>query len=163
MLDDPNTVLRDAIAGQNIVSTTVIIISTKPAAPLFGGGTDNIAFLLGDSAAAKPNAQATQMTAIFWIETVEHTLHIPIFKPGQPPLMLSANPSKPGVPVARFTATPPTEITAPRTIKFQTKQIQYTQTVMLNFKGLTWPHVSVATLVPAHPIALPPAVWNQAS
>lgn len=162
MLDDPNTVLRDAIAGQSIVSTTVIIISTKPATPLFGGGTGNIAFLLGDAVAQKPNAQALQMSAIFWIETVEHTLQIPIFKLGQEPLMLSADAPKADVPVARFIAAPPTEITAPRTIKFRTKQIQYTQTVMLNFKGLTWPHVSVATLVPAHPIAIPPSAWNQA-
>ena len=160
MLDDPNTVLRNAIAGQNIVSTTVITISTKPATPLFGGGTENIAFLLGDAETQKPNAQALQMTAIFWIETVEHTLNIPIFKPGQGPLMLSAAAPKLGGPVARFVATPPTEITAPRTIKFQSKQIQYTQTVMLNFKGLTWPHVSVATLVPAHPIQIPPTAWN---
>ena len=160
MLDDPNTVLRDAIAGQNIVSTNVIVISTKPAAPLFGGGTDNIAFLLGDDEARKPNAQAVQMTAIFWIETVEHTLQIPVFRRGQEPLMLSADASKAGGPVPRFLAAPPMEITAPRTIKFHTKQIQYTQTVMLNFKGLTWPHVSVATLVPAHPIVIPPSAWN---
>lgn len=160
VLDDPNSLLRDAIAGQNIVSTTVITISTQPAAPLFGGGTDNIAFLLGDTQAQKPNAQAVQMTAIFWIETVEHTLQIPIFKPGQAPLVLSADASMPGRPVARFLVTPPAEIKTPRTIKFHTKQIQYTQTVMLNFKGLTWPHVSVATLVPAHPIAVPPSAWN---
>jgi hypothetical protein len=25
-------------------------------------------------------------------------------------------------------------------------QLQYTQTVLLNFNGLSWPHVSVATL-----------------
>ena len=25
-------------------------------------------------------------------------------------------------------------------------QLQYTQTVLLNFRGLSWPHVSVATL-----------------
>ena len=25
-------------------------------------------------------------------------------------------------------------------------QLQYTQTVLLNFKGLSWPHVTVATL-----------------
>jgi hypothetical protein len=36
-----------------------------------------------------------------------------------------------------------------------TTQIQYTQKVMLNFFGLTWPHVSVATLVPADPIMIP--------
>jgi hypothetical protein len=161
MLDDPNTVLRDAIVGQNIISTNVIIISTQPATPLFGGGTDNIAFLLGDAAAQKPNAQALQMSAIFWIETVEHTLQIPIFKPGQAPLALSSDTSQGARPVVKFLVMPPTEITAPRTIKFHTKQIQYTQTVMLNFKGLTWPHISVATLVPAHPVVVPASAWSQ--
>jgi hypothetical protein len=29
--------------------------------------------------------------------------------------------------------------------------------VFLNFAGLTWPHVSVATLVPSQPVAVP---WN---
>jgi hypothetical protein len=27
--------------------------------------------------------------------------------------------------------------------------------VILNFKGLSWPHVSVATLTPANPIPIP--------
>jgi len=38
MLTDPNSVLRDHIAGQTITSTTAISISTSPAVPLFGGG-----------------------------------------------------------------------------------------------------------------------------
>ena len=29
-------------------------------------------------------------------------------------------------------------------------QLQYTQTVLLNFNGLSWPHVSVATLRKLH-------------
>ncbi|MBO0800933.1 MAG: hypothetical protein J2P31_19110 [Blastocatellia bacterium] len=102
MVDNPNSVLTDAIKGQKITKTTVLSISTSPAAPLVGGGTDNIAFLQGT--AAGPNADAALMTAIFWIETVED--------PGRPPFL----------------------------------QLQYTQTVLLNFNGLSWPHVSVATL-----------------
>jgi hypothetical protein len=39
-------------------------------------------------------------------------------------------------------------------------QIQYTQTVLLNFAGLTWPHVSVNTLVPADDIIVPASVWK---
>ncbi len=31
----------------------------------------------------------------------------------------------------------------------ETLQLQYTQTVLLNFSGLSWPHVTVATLTPA--------------
>jgi hypothetical protein len=36
-----------------------------------------------------------------------------------------------------------------------TTQIQYTQKVLLNFNGRSWPHVSVASLVPADPIPTP--------
>jgi hypothetical protein len=46
MLDDPNSFLRKHIALQTITSTTVSSVSTAPASPLFGGGTDNVAFLL---------------------------------------------------------------------------------------------------------------------
>ncbi len=53
---------------------------------------------------------------------------------------------------AVFLVKPPTEITAPKTITVSYTQIQYSQTVFLNFNGLTWPHVSVATLVAESPI-----------
>jgi hypothetical protein len=110
MVNNPNSVLTAAIAGQTITQTTVLIISTTapaapppPTAPNVGGGTDNIAFLQGGPGG--PNAQAAQMTATFWIEQVAATAHEPGFL-----------------------------------------QLQYTQTVLLNFNGLSWPHVSVATL-----------------
>ncbi|MGO9217623.1 MAG: hypothetical protein ACLP5E_07630 [Streptosporangiaceae bacterium] len=54
ILDNPNIILKNRANAQNITSTTVIQISTNPADPLFGGGTDNIAFLLGDK---KPPAR----------------------------------------------------------------------------------------------------------
>jgi hypothetical protein len=62
---------------------------------------------------------------------------------------------KPTFPVPEFLVSPPGAITAPRTIKATATQIQYAQKVFLNFNGLTWPHVSVATLVPAEPVAVP--------
>ena len=115
MVDNPNSVLTDAIKGQNITKTTVLMIDTTPAAPIVaGGGTDNIAFLKGTAPDdTKANADAAEMSAIFWIETVE--------EPGKPPFL----------------------------------QLQYTQTVLLNFNTLSWPHVSVATLrkVSEHPAA----------
>jgi hypothetical protein len=43
-------------------------------------------------------------------------------------------------------------ITRETTVEVSYVQIQYTQTVLLNFNGLSWPHVSVATLVPAEPV-----------
>ncbi|MGO8855491.1 MAG: heme-binding protein [Steroidobacteraceae bacterium] len=160
MLDDPNSFLRNHISAQKIIATTVISVATNPQAPLFGGGTDNIAFLLGDSAATTPNAQTLQMAATFWIETVEQRILVPIFKPGQPPLRIKGDVTVPGQPVPTFIVRPPIEITVPRPITFTFTQIQYSQVVMLNFNGLTWPHVSVATLLPAGGIAVPPSAWT---
>lgn len=168
MLDDPNSVLRSIINSQKILSTIQISISTNPAAPLFGGGADNIAFLQGDPIANLPtgvtqvpgaNAQTVVMAATFWIETVEHIITIPIFKPGQPPLLIPGEVKVPGQPVPTFSVRPPIEITVPRQITFTSTQIQYSQLVLLNFNGLTWPHVSVATLVPADLVTIPPIPW----
>ncbi len=97
---NPNLALLEAIRGQTIAHTVVLIIST--AAPLngsgqLGGGIVNMPFDIR-------NANATRLDAIFWIETVKQ---------------------------ADGTT-------------FQ--QLQYTQTVILNFLGINWPHISVATL-----------------
>ena len=159
ILEDPNTVLRNAIATQNVTSTTTIQISTKPAAPLFGGGTDNIAFLLGDPAATTPNADTTQMSATFWIETVQYEIEVPVMPYGTPPRRIPAPTGEAGQPVPVFLVDPPYEITVPRSITVTTTQIQYSQRVLLVFAGLVWPHVSVATLVPADPIPIPPSAW----
>jgi hypothetical protein len=90
---NPNLALTDAIAGQNIVKTVVLVISTAN-----NGGILNIPFVTR-------NANATKLDAIFWIETIK-----------QPD-------------------------------NSETLQLQYTQTVILNFLGIDWPHISVATLV----------------
>ena len=145
MLDDPNTLLRNHIAAQNVISTTTISISTQTSAPLTGGGTDNIAFLTG-TAAAGPNAQAVHMDATFWIETVQFSIQVPVFEQGQP--------------VPEFLVNPPIPIKTPRTIKVNATQIQYSQHVVLNFAGLSWPHVSVATLVPNAPVQIPASAWT---
>jgi hypothetical protein len=92
-IKDPTEVLRAQIKGQNIVSTVVIGIST--AAP---GNIVNIPFI-------QQNANAAQVDAIFWIETVKN--------PDGETFM----------------------------------QLQYVQRVILNFIGINWPHISVATLV----------------
>ena len=55
---------------------------------------------------------------------------------------------------------PPVAITTPTTIKASATQLQYAQQVVLNFNGLTWPHVSVATLVPASPVPVPAAAFS---
>ena len=160
MLTDPTTLLRNHIAAQDITETAVITISTEPAAPLFGGGTDNIAFLLGNEKATAPNAQTLRMEATFWIETVEFSIEVPVFTPGQPPLTIAAEAGAAGEPVPEFLVSPPTAITTPTTIKASATQIQYAQQVFLNFNGLTWPHVSVATLVPASPVPVPASAFS---
>ena len=80
-LRNPNLILQQAIAGQTITKTTVIQIASDTRllgngpvpAPDVGGGTDNIAFLLGNPAddgkgGGKPNANAPVVTATFWVE-----------------------------------------------------------------------------------------------
>jgi hypothetical protein len=162
MLDDPNSLLRDHISKQNIINNTAIFISTAPPPPvgLFGGGTDNIAFLLGQADAAAPNAQSTQMTAVFWIETVEEVIKVGPFKVGDSPILRKATPSIAGQRVATFSAIPPHDLDKEIEIRVRFTQIQYTQTVLLFFAGLIWPHVSVNTLVPADDIVVPPSVWE---
>lgn len=164
-ITDPNSVLRDAIAGQTIKSTTTITITTAstsnppPTTPPFGGGTDNIAFLQGDAAGNNANANAIQMTATFWIEEVEHHIVIPVLPAGTLPVQL--RPKNPGPHSPVFILPPPPKpITKEVVITLRSTQIQYSQTVMLNFGPLTWPHVSVATLRPKHPLNVPPSVWE---
>jgi hypothetical protein len=100
------------------------------------------------------------MKATFWINTVEFKIIIPIFEPHDLPLHLKPESKHPSLPVPTFTGTPPKGFPAGHVIKVHATQIQYSQTVMLNFNGLTWPHVSVATLVPAAPIPIPPSAWK---
>jgi hypothetical protein len=157
ILDDPNTILRNAIADQTILSTTELGVATTPQSPLFGGGTDNIAFLLGDQAAIQPNSQSLSMGCAFWIETVQHVITVPAWTPGQPPLAIPAPTASGPAPV--FLVTPPTAVTQPRPLKVTSTQIQYSQTVILNFNGITWPHISLGTLVPNALIPVPASQW----
>jgi hypothetical protein len=163
LLDNPNSLLSSHISKQNITNTTVIFISTAPPPPpqvlAFGGGVDNIAFLLGQAAATKPNAQALQMLAIFWIETVQEIITVGPLQAGQP-FAVKGKPSVAGQRVATFSGTAPFDVNMPRPITVPFTQIQYTQTVLLNFAGLTWPHVSVNTLVPADDIIVPHSLWK---
>ncbi len=160
MLDNPVSLLSRHLTGLNVTSNTAITVSTRPTPPLFGGGNNNMAFLMGDAKATAPNAQAVTMEATFWVETVEYTIRVPVHALGQPPLTIAAEGGTGGAPVPSFLVNPPVAITAPRTIKATATQIQYAQKVFLNFNGLTWPHVSVATLVPAAPVAVPASAFN---
>jgi hypothetical protein len=157
ILTDPNTVLRNATAHQKILSTTALGVATNPSSPLFGGGNDNIAFLLGDDTVSRPNSQSVEMSSFYWIETVQHVITVPAWTPGQPPLTIPADTS--GGPPAVFSVHPPTAITRPREITVTSTQIQFSQKVILNFNGILWPHISVATLAPSFPIPIPASLW----
>jgi hypothetical protein len=100
------------------------------------------------------------MNATFWIETVQFTIEVPVFQLGQPPLVIPASTGAAGQPVPDFLVSPPVSITAPRSITVTAPQIQYSQHVLLNFNGLSWPHVSVATLVPASPVPVPASAFG---
>ncbi len=82
ILSNPNKLLQDAIVGQNITQTTVLIIASDPtlmpppggpvpAHATAGGGIANIGFLSGGIATGS-NANVLATTAIFWIETVKN-------------------------------------------------------------------------------------------
>jgi len=101
MLNNPNSVLTGNKA--NVTTTTRLHVSTTPGDGFVGGGTSNMAFLVG--AKDGPNADATHVVATFWLQTLAGD-------------------------------------TAP-------KRLQYSQTVLLNFNGLSWPHITVATLTKA--------------
>jgi hypothetical protein len=111
VINDPTRLLQAAIKDQfiqsmvvlNIATTASLNVTTGPVpVPLGAGGIENMPFLV-------TNANAAQVFATFWIETIR-------------------------LPIGRF------------------MQLQYVQTVMLNFPilgtstNLSWPHVSVATL-----------------
>ena len=177
MLDNPNVVLQNEIASQDIQSFVTLIVTTDsagtlptpppnptnppappvPTAPGFAGGAAEIAFLTGDNhmPPQKPNAQAFKMKAVFWIETVLETIVVPVCPANGLPITVQAAPRQGSSLRPTFTLTPQKDITAPKKIVVPFIQIQYSQTVFLNFNTLTWPHVSVATLIPADPIVVP--------
>jgi hypothetical protein len=127
-VNDPNQVLRDAIAGQTILGTITINLSTTGA----GSGALNIPFLGTPNAtqATDPtnaNAFVLQSQATFWIEWVRINNNGPVATPpkGLDPRILGIEPFWPE----------PTFL-----------QLQYSQVSILVFNNVLWPHVNVATL-----------------
>jgi hypothetical protein len=176
MLDNPNSVLTDRLDQQTITETTTLFVTTNPppsvppfgappaAVPNIGGGTDNVAFLQGDNDAAGnhpgANANAIAMSSIFWIETVQEEIKIPVCKQGEE---FEAQGGGPGDLSVTFYGTAPCDIDDECPITVTYNQIQYSQLVILNFSGLGWPHASVATLVPAERIQLDQAAVEAAA
>lgn len=145
-VNDPNSVLRDAIAGQDILGFIEINLS----APGVGQGIENIPFLgtpnLEYSAAiaaanptdqvdtdptvatSTPNAFVYSAQATFWVEFVKIPFMVPpVMSPG-------SDGSKILHKVEPFFDQP------------NFLQLQYSQLVILVFNNILWPHVTVATM-----------------
>jgi hypothetical protein len=128
-INDPNSVLKNAIADQDILGTITINLSTTGV----GSGLENIPFLgiANPAQASNPtgpaNAFVSQASATFWIEWVRI--------PGG----ISPKPPTPAVP-------DPIKAIEPYWPAPTFLQLQYFQVSILIFNGVLWPHVNVATL-----------------
>ena len=89
---------------------------------------------------------------MFWIELVQAQIEIGPLNAGGSQTVSPVVPA--GAPAPAFTVTSASAITDKQSITVTYTQIQYSQNVSLNFATLTWPHVSVATLVPFAEIAV---------
>lgn len=89
------------------------------------------------------NAHATQMSATFWIETVKTNITA---APGQRAAQQIQVKGPGGIPGPTFVVAPTINHSSPVNLTVSWTQVQYSQLVLLNFNGLSWPHVSVATL-----------------
>ncbi|KAF0331177.1 hypothetical protein GQ607_001485 [Colletotrichum asianum] len=128
MIDNPNSILSKANKGKTITNTTTFTVSTDSQA---GGGTRNIGFLVSGKA---PGTAKVELKP--WKPTAQKPFRT--FSP-------AAHSRHDGIP----TFVVRDEIKTARTVTVEYTQIQYSQTVMLNFATLSWPHVSVATLAPS--------------
>jgi hypothetical protein len=157
ILDNPNLVLEIANEGKHIIDHTTFTVMTEPPANEFGGGTSNIGFLVGadkgsvfEASAARQsgNANAVTVTAQYWISTVRAEIKIAPCKKAEykkiSPIT-RPNDSRDAVPTVLIDE----DITSTKTLTFEYNQIQYSQVVNLDFNGLRWPHITVATLAPS--------------
>ncbi|KAH7174413.1 uncharacterized protein B0J16DRAFT_274701 [Fusarium flagelliforme] len=156
ILNDPNTILRQANKGKNIVQNSMFTVSTNAPAGKFGGGTSNIGFNIGADAGQKRdakkadkngNANAVDVTAQYWVSKIHAEVELdPGMRVGQ---TVSPAAKGPRDAVPEFYIDKDVKIPAERkTVTVAYSQIQYSQMVFLDFNGVKWPHVSVATLAP---------------
>ncbi|KAF4993951.1 hypothetical protein FDECE_13264 [Fusarium decemcellulare] len=160
ILDNPNLVLRNANQGKEIIENTTFTVSTDPkAAAGLGGGTSNIGFLIGSdlpngkSSGNQPaNANAVRVTATYWISTVRTQIRLDpslsVCDNEKAPKTVSPEASNPRDAVPKFIVD--VKVTKEQTVPVEYTQIQYSQEVALDFNGLGWPHVTVATLAPTN-------------
>ncbi|KAH7009432.1 uncharacterized protein B0I36DRAFT_257663 [Microdochium trichocladiopsis] len=160
IIQNPNLVLQNAIDTSNLdikETITFKVTTGNSNSELNAGGTANIAFLAGPQTpfGDDPNAHTEFMTSTFYIERIEYDVVVDKMEEGETQVLLASFPPGARAPTPKFAITaPPGGVTERKTIRVPGIQIQYSQTVNLNFGPgaiLTWPHVSVATLVPTDP------------
>ncbi|KAH7174679.1 uncharacterized protein B0J16DRAFT_183707 [Fusarium flagelliforme] len=155
ILNNPNTVLRNANKGKTIVENTTFAVSSLPDNPDLGGGTSNIGFLVGADGGANTatvqarsaNANSVKVTAQYWLSKIRTKIELPVvdIKTDKKKFVSPASSgSRDAVPKFLVDMNVP----AAKTVNVEYTQIQYTQTVFLDFNGLSWPHVTVGTLAP---------------
>jgi hypothetical protein len=135
-INDPNSILREAIAGQDILGFIQIDLSTTGISnsigniPFLGLSDPDLASSPNAAAAVPQNAFVHSAAATFWIEWVR-------WERGRG--------HHPGVghPGAEYEAIRAIEPFWPEPTYLQ---LQYSQVVILVFNGVLWPHVTVATL-----------------
>jgi hypothetical protein len=143
-VNDPNSVLRDAIAGQDILGFIEINLTASGV----GQGIENIPFLgipnmdYSDQTAAVnptspidtnptlagtvPNAFVYSAEVTFWIEFVRIPFNVPTVSPPDASSVIQK--------IEPFFGQP------------TFLQLQYSQLVILVFNDILWPHVTVATM-----------------
>jgi hypothetical protein len=155
-IDDPNSVLRDAIADQDILGFIRVDLTTDSQSltgiPTLGVGglfetVSNIPFLgvanrtppnplpaqpatVATEANPIPNAFVYSASATFWIEWVRDS--------DEPPITLHDGPGQPPGPIVEL---------EPFWEHSTHLQLQYSQLVILIFNNVLWPHVTVATMM----------------
>jgi len=154
-INDPNSVLRDAIADQEILGFIAINLTTDNLSPdglpTLGVGSlyetvSQIPFLgvanqtppsplpaqpatVATAATPVPNAFVYSASATFWIEWVRN--------PDGPLIPLGQGPGEPSAPIVAL---------EPFWNQSTHLQLQYSQLVILVFNNILWPHVTVATM-----------------
>jgi hypothetical protein len=136
-INDPNQVLRDALAGQDILGTITINLATENVKqsiaqiPFLGNPADP------QDVANTDNAFVYSATSTFWIEWVKAPGHYPydhypLSGVGWGDAQSALRDIEPYLGEATYL------------------QLQYSQTVILIFNQVFWPHVTVATLALAN-------------
>jgi hypothetical protein len=140
-INDPNSILRAAIAGQDILGFIQIDLSTTGISnsigniPFLGLADPDLASSPAAAAAIPQNAFVHSASATFWIEWVRWWEGGPGHHPGAHERRRSRGPEYEAIRAIEPFWPEPTYL-----------QLQYSQMVILVFNGVLWPHVTVATL-----------------